>query len=137
MIFPSQGLSAEDTAALRELANRDAGWVLARDWQTLESLYEEDAVRLPPNGPPLHGRAAIRAWFERLPPITAFDFRLVDLQGHGGLAFMHAAWTITVAVPGSQPIADSGKILIVFRKQTDGSWRRAADSWNSDLPLAT
>lgn len=31
-------------------------------------------------------------------------------------------------------ISDTGKILIVFRKQADGTWRRLADAWNSDLP---
>ena len=127
-------LSAEDIAALTSLAERDAGWVLARDWAALEGLYEESAVRLPPNGPALHGRTAIRAWFEQLPPITAFTFTLVSLEGQGGLAYMHSAWTITVAPAGVQPVSDSGKILIVFRKQHGGSWRRVADAWNSDLP---
>jgi ketosteroid isomerase-like protein len=129
-------LSAADSAALRELGARDAEWVRARDWATLVALYEEGAVRLPPNGPALHGRAANRAWLEQLPPIAAFDFPPVAFAGQGGLAYMHAAWTITVAPPGAPPASDSGKILIVFRKQADGSWLRVADAWNSDLPPA-
>lgn len=133
---PVLGLSAEDSTALRGLAEHDAAWVSARDWATLVALYEEDAVRMPPNSPALHGRAKNRAWLEQLPPITAFGFRLVDLHGQGGLAYMHGAWTITIAPPGAPPASDSGKILIVFRKQADGSWLRVADAWNSDLPPA-
>jgi ketosteroid isomerase-like protein len=74
-------LSAEDIAALTSLAERDTGGILARDWAALERLYKESAVRLPPNGPALQGRTAIRAWFEHLPPITAFTFTLVSLAG--------------------------------------------------------
>lgn len=133
---PVPGLSAEDSTALRQLAERDAAWVRARDWTTLVALYEDDAVRMPPNGPALSGRAANRAWLEQFPPITAFDFRLVDFDGQGGLAYMHGAWTVTVAPPGAQPVTDSGKILIVLRKQADGSWLRVADAWNSNLPPA-
>lgn len=132
----SPGLSAADSAALRELAERDAAWVRAGAWDTLVALYEENAVRLPPNGPALRGRAANRAWLEQFPPVTAFGFRLVDFDGQGGLAYMHAAWTVTVAPPGAPTLTDSGKILIVFRKQADGRWLRVADAWNSDLPLA-
>lgn len=133
---PVPELSAQDSTAIRELAERDAAWVLARDWATLTALYEEDAVRLPPNGPALRGRPAIRAWFDQLPPITAFTFRLVDFDGQGRLAYMHGAWTITVTPRGAQPVSDSGKILIVLRKKDDGSWGRVADAWNSDLPPA-
>jgi ketosteroid isomerase-like protein len=68
-----------------------------------------------------------------MPPISAFDFRMLDLQGDGHLAFMRAAWSITVTPPGTTPVSDSGKILIVFKKQADGSWLTVADAWNSDL----
>jgi ketosteroid isomerase-like protein len=68
-----------------------------------------------------------------MPPITAFDFRLLDLQGDGEMAYMRAAWSYTLAPPGAAQVTDSGKILIVFRKQADGSWLRVADAWNSNL----
>ena len=133
---PPAGLSSSDSAALRSLAERDAEWVRARDWSTLVALYEDSAVRMPPNAPAFHGRDANRAFLEQFPPVSAFDFRLVDLDGQSGLAYMHGAWTITVTPPGTHPVTDSGKILIVFRKQADGSWLRVADAWNSDLPVA-
>jgi ketosteroid isomerase-like protein len=98
------------------------------------ALYEDNAVRMPPNAPAFHGRAANRAFLDRFPPITSFAFRAVDFGGQGGLAYMHGAWSISLAPPGGQAVTDSGKILIVYRKQPDGSWLRIADAWNSDLP---
>jgi ketosteroid isomerase-like protein len=127
-------LSEEDVAALRAIADQDASLVLNRDWATLASQYSEDAVRMPPNGPAVEGRAEIRKMLEALPPVPAFEFRMVDLQGDSEIAYMRAEWSITVEPPGAAPVSDSGKILIVFRKQEDGIWRRVADAWNSDLP---
>jgi len=92
---------------------------------------------MPPNEPAIQGRAAIRRWLEQFPPIQSFSFRLTDLQGRGDMAFMRGAYAFTVAPPGAtSTVSDSGKILIVLRKQVDGSWPRVADAWNSDLPPA-
>ena len=131
------GLSTADQAALRSIAERDASIVLARDWDTLLAGYAIDAVRMPPNEPTIQGRAAIRRWLQQLPPIQNFTFRLIDLQGNGNIAFMRAAYTITLAPPGATTtFSDSGKILIVLRKQPDGAWLRVVDAFNSDLPPA-
>ena len=119
---------------LRAIAERDAPIVPARDWPTLTAEYADDAVRMPPNAPAVHGRDAIRQFMNGYPPISAFTFRLVNLEGDGQLAYMHGAWTITFTPAGAAtPISDSGKILVVLRKQADGTWLRVADTWNSDL----
>jgi len=34
-------------------------------------------------------------------------------------------------------LLDSGKYLVVFRRQPDGAWRYATDMWNSDAPAPT
>ena len=130
------GLSPEDRAALQAIADQDSLIIGKHNWDALAAQFEENGVRMPPNQPAVQGRAAIRSWLDQFPPITAFDFHLVDLEGQGGLAFMRGAWRITMKPPGATPaVSDSGKILVVLRKQADGSWRRVADAWNSDLPL--
>ena len=121
-------LSAEDVAALEQIAEEDTRLVLAREWETLAARFAPDAVRMPPNAPVVEGRAAIRQFLESMPPIEAFDFRMVDLQGDGQIAYMRAAWSFTVAPPDMSPVSDSGKILIVFEKQPDGSWLTVADA---------
>lgn len=132
---PLGTLSAEDIAALEQIAEEDASIVLARDWDRLASRFAPDAVRMPPNEPALEGRAVIRESLDGMPPLSAFSFRMVDLAGDGQLAYMRGAWTITVTPPDAAPVSDSGKILIVFEKQPDGSWLTVADAWSSDLPL--
>jgi len=132
-----RGLSAADSTALRAIAERDAAMVLARDFAAMSAGYTADAVRMPPNAPALVGRPAILASLEQLPSITTFEFHLRDLQGDGEIAYMRAAWSISLTPPGAaQAVSDSGKILVVLRKQADGSWLRVADAWNSDLAPA-
>ena len=135
MSVPTSFLNAEDVAALQAIAEQDAPVVLARDWATLTARFTPGAVRMPPNAPVIEGRNAIRESLEALPPISAFTFRMLDLQGDGQLAYMRAAWSITVAPPGAADVSDSGKILNVFDKQFDGTWLPVADAWNSDVPL--
>src|SRR4051812_769774 len=50
-----QGLTAQDSVALRKIAERDAPIVLSRDWDALAAEYAEDAVRMPPNSPAVQG----------------------------------------------------------------------------------
>ena len=127
-------LSSADSTALRAIAERDAAMVLARDFNAMSAGYAADAVRMPPNSPEIVGRAGILASLQQTPPITAFTFKLRDLQGDGQIAYMRAAWSIALTPPGmSKAVADSGKILVVLRKQPDGSWLRVADAWNSDI----
>lgn len=127
-------LSTEDVAALREIAETDAEIVLGRDWARLTARFAADAVRMPPNSAAIVGRDAIREFVEATPPILAFDFQMLSLEGNGELAYMRAAWSFTLAPPDAAEVSDSGKILIVFRKQADGRWLTVADAWNSDLP---
>jgi ketosteroid isomerase-like protein len=128
-------LSEQDLAAVRSVATRDSAIVMARNWDALAAEYTTDAVRMPPNQPPVQGRDAIRRWLELTPPITKFSFHLVDLQGAGSFAFLRGSYTMTVAPPGGAPVSDSGKELVVLRRQADGSWLRVVDAWNSDLPV--
>lgn len=127
-------LSIQDRAALQVIADRDTLLVRARDWASLAAEYAETAVRMPPNGPAVQGRNAIRQFLEQTPPLDAFAFHLVDLDGDGDVAFMRARFSMTFTPPGATtPVSDSGKILVVLRKQADGAWLRVADAWNSDL----
>jgi|SRR2546422_63631 len=128
------GLSQQDQAAIRALIAKLREIVRARNWDALTAEYTEDGWKMPPNQPLVQGRAAIRREFEQLPPISGFDFRIVQLDGRADLAVMRGAYHITFTPPGAaRAISDSGKELVVLRKQADGSWLRAGDIWNSDL----
>ncbi len=79
----------------------------------------------PPNEPAVKGRAAIRAWLEKFPPITEFKLSNVKVEGCEDLAYVLATYTMTIAPPGAPgPVKDSGKYVSVVRRQADGAPRR-------------
>src|ERR1043165_2949618 len=90
---------------------------------------------MPPNHPAIHGRAALKAWADSSPPITAFDFPNVSVDGAGDLAYGTSDIQMTVAPPGAPAMSDKAKQLVVFRKQADGSWKVIACAFNSDIPM--
>jgi ketosteroid isomerase-like protein len=126
-------LSDQDRTALQAIADQDAGLVTARAWDSLAAMYEEAAVRLPPNTTALTGRTAIRSAFDDMPPLESFTFRMISVVGDEHHPYKHGAYTIALTPPGAAaPINDTGKILVVFRKQPSGEWRRVADAWSSN-----
>lgn len=125
-------LSDEDRSALQKFADEDCRIVMSADWDALAAEYAEDAVRMPPSAPPILGRTAIRNSLNQVPPITECEFQSEKLDGNANLAFMRASYDMTISPPNAAPIRDAGKILIVFKKQANGTWVRVVDAWNSD-----
>ena len=127
-------LSEEDKAAIKAIAEKDSTLVMTRNWSELVGEYTTDAVRMPPNMPAVVGKDAIRKFMDGYPPIKKFNFHMIDMQGDGSLAYIRANYNISFMVSDSTEVSDTGKILVVLKKQSDGSWMRVADAWNSDLP---
>lgn len=115
------------------VANFDKA-VLAADWPTVVSFYTEDGVLLPPNGPAVKGRPAMKKFFEGFPKITEFRESVAEIEGEGHLAYGRGTYEMTMILPGAKaPFKDVGKTLAIWRKQPDGSWQVSSVSWNSDL----
>ena len=130
-------LSDEDIAAIRTGLQVYVQALLAGDWAAAAAWHTEDAVRMPPNNTVVRGRAAIEARFaERIDTITAFTATSVEIEGRDGLAYDRHTYSMTSRWVGmSEPITNTGKALVVWQKQADGSWQAHRVMWNSDLPL--
>jgi ketosteroid isomerase-like protein len=90
----------------------------------VDSFYAEDARVLPPNKPMVEGRAAIRElWRGALGRVGDMTLETVDVQTSGDLAYEVGRFTMGGA---------TGKYLVVLRRQTDGSWKAAADMFSRD-----
>ena len=128
-------LTDADRNAIRAVVAKFDKAVLAADWPTAVSVYTEDGILMPPNGPVVQGRAAMQKFFAGFPKITAFKENVVEIAGYGDLVHPRGTYEMTMMPPGAKtPLTDIGKVLAVWRKQPDGSWRVARVMWNSDLP---
>jgi ketosteroid isomerase-like protein len=132
------GLSQADVRKIDEATQTAVKAALAKDFATWAALFLDDAVINPPNEPAVKGRAAIRVWLEKFPPITEFKLNNVKVEGREDLAYVLGTYTMTIEPLGAPgPVKDSGKFVTVLRRQPDGRWLAAVDMFSSDLPAPT
>lgn len=132
------GSAQSDLEAINELQRLVDSAIIAGDSEAYVALITDDAVLLPPNSPPVSGKEAIRAWNERMSAQFRIErYEPVDDEVivMDGWAFRRARFTWTVSsAGGGAPVTDSGKFMIIYQRQPDGSWKVARDIWNSDIP---
>jgi uncharacterized protein (TIGR02246 family) len=129
------GLSEADRTAIRQADENYVKLTNANDSKGVAALYAEDAMVLPPNKAAVQGRAAIQAWCEGHPPVSNFQLQVLEIEGRADLAYSRETFSLTVSPTGAAPVENRGKILAIWRKQADGSWKILRDIFNSDLPL--
>ena len=138
--MPSEGqtgksLSEDDIRKIDELTETAMNAAVAKDFAAWASLFLDDAIVNPPNEPTVKGRAAIRAWLEKLPPITEFKLNNDKVEGREDLAYVLGTYTMTITPPGAPgPVKDSGKFVTILRRQADGKWLCVVDMFSSDFP---
>ena len=130
-------LSDEDVAAIKALGPALDKAALAKEWDTILSLFTEDSMLMGPNMPVIKGRSGHRAFIESLKPShTEHKVEFLEVDGYGDIAYARGTGVETFSIEGvEEPIKDEGKFLGILRKQADGSWLIAIWMWNSDLPL--
>ena len=132
---------AADEAAIRAADAATLKAAQAKDVDRAISNYAEDAVWLPPNSPSVQGKQAIRAGWSQLLAIPglSIDWHIekVDVSRAGDLAYTYYKYQMTIPGQDGKAIADHGKDLAVWKKQSDGRWKMIADTFNSDLPAAS
>ncbi len=133
-----------DTRALDERAIREAdGATLkaaqANDVNGAVANYADDASWLPPNSPLVHGKAAIRAEWAKLigNPGFTIDWQINKLEVARAGDLAYTIYTYKMAFDGANGklITDQGKDMAVWKKQSDGTWKMVADTFNSDLAV--
>jgi len=121
----------QDAAAVRAIFDSVVTEVRAGNWDAWAAHFTEDAHFQPEHLPALVGRPAILAWGKALPHFEAFSFGPAEVAGNGDLAYGLSSFILKVA---NAPV-DTGKQLVVFRRNPSGHWLVQAVSSNSDLPL--
>lgn len=129
---------AQDERAIREADAATLKAAQAKDVDRAVANYAEDASWLPPNAPMVNGRVDIRAGWSKLIASPGFniDWQITKLEvaRAGDLAYTIYSYKLTVDGPNGKPINDNGKDMAVWKKQSEGTWKMVADTFNSDLP---
>jgi ketosteroid isomerase-like protein len=125
----------QDVTALNRLQRQVDSSITSGDIERYLTFMSEDAVLMPPNGAPVAGKPAIRAWSQSMSKqfrITSYSSVDDEVIVAGDWAFRRTAfaWTIQPLQAGA-PMRDTGKYIIVYRRATNRSWQVARDIWNT------
>ncbi len=144
--FIAQGCGTEapkDTRATDEIAIRQQSmaWSNAAQSHDIDkalSFYAPDAVALPDAAPIAPNKDAIRnVWqsFIGNKNVTlSWKTTAVGVAKSGDIAYEYGAYTMDIVGKDGKPSTQTGKYLLVWKKQADGTWKVAVDTDNSDAP---
>jgi ketosteroid isomerase-like protein len=142
--FPLPARSSDEGDA-EALVRRYLGAYNAQDPVALAALYAEDGLLLPPNGGPVRGRDAIKNyWTNSGRRGLSFDILKKEVCGEAGFfvgryqaretsrgEFQLAQRPLALlSNPQRQP--EQGNFVLCVRRGETGSWRIAADMWNTN-----
>ncbi|MCW2536716.1 MAG: uncharacterized protein JWQ26_2415 [Modestobacter sp.] len=101
------------------------------DAAAVASLYAPDARLLPPGSEALTGPAIETFWKEMLSSgVSGGSLSTLSVEELGDTAIEEGQYEIQAG----GAVVDTGKYVVVHRRQPDGSWKYGVDIWNSSRP---
>ena len=125
---------------VRAVIEADERWIEAfnaADVETLVSLYTNDVIVMPPGEASFQGRDRVRAWMRTFFARHTARQTLVndEVMVAGEWAWMRGHFTTELTPRSGGPTrTESGKHLVIWRRESDGQWRAARDIWNGSDP---
>jgi uncharacterized protein (TIGR02246 family) len=101
------------------------------------ALYTDDATLLPPNSEMVQGREGVQNFWNGGFQMGLKEVALttVNVGGSGDTAYEIGKYTLKIQPTGQEAMSDSGKYLVVWKRQADSAWKLHADIWNSSMPM--
>jgi ketosteroid isomerase-like protein len=106
------------------------------DASAVGALYTEDALLMPPNTEIIRGRDGTTKFWDGAVKMGVRDAVLDTLELHhkGDTLEEVGNYTLSIHPQGQEPFEDKGKYVVLWKQDTDGTWRLHRDIWNSSLP---
>lgn len=102
------------------------------------SMLTNDVVFLAAGAKPIVGKPAVREWADGYLKAfhTRWDKPVQEFTVTGDYAFERYSYTSTdTPMGGGTDVVDTGWGLVVYHKDSDGTWRVARDAFGPDHPL--
>jgi len=128
-------------ADIEKIKSMDKIWdeaALSGDVDYFVSQYTEDAISMPPNEPVRKGIDAIRNGhqsFHKQNNVLESKNVSEEVTICGDWAIIRGTYSQTdVPKSGGEPNQDTGKYIVISKRQSDGQFKIHYEIWNSDLP---
>ena len=136
--------SPSEVAAVRQAVDsantRFQNALTGGDTAALTAAYTDDAQVLAPNMKAAHGLDEIMKLHGGMLgayTVQAASLKTDDLVVSGDYAIETGTYEMTLQPKGkTSSMKDTGKYIVVWKKQADGNWKMFRDIWNSDMPAA-
>lgn len=132
-------VAVDQSAELERLMKTSREWSATASSDDVEATiayWADDAVMMAPGQPPLRGKQAIREYVEGSATIPGFRVKWEPLEGYvsisGDLAYLVERNEFSYQDSTGTQITEANKVVTVWKKQTDGSWKNVIDMWNAD-----
>jgi ketosteroid isomerase-like protein len=105
-----------------------------RNYDALDQIYTANARILPPGGPMISGRPAIKEfWSNLIQSVNAIFAVLtpVEVMPSGDAIVEIGEATLTIQ-PEGQPMSDMEVKYVVYWRQEDSRWKWHVDIWNQN-----
>lgn len=120
--------------ALMQLSRDWSELVASGDLDAVLAVWAEDAVLMPPGMPALEGKMAIRSYVEAAAQLPGFQISWEPVRVHvsrsGDMAYMIERNVSTLNDSLGHPVMTYGKVVTVWQKDSNGSWKNVIDIWN-------
>ena len=132
------GQSVDPAAEEQKIRALDQQWVAAvaaKDAAAVANFYASDGALLAVGAPAANGTDAIAAAWKGLLSLKNLSLTFlptkVSVSTAGDLAYEVGSYALAFD-SDKGPVKDQGKYVVVWKK-VDGSWKAAADIYNTDL----
>jgi ketosteroid isomerase-like protein len=136
------GAPAPDAAAVRRgieaMNSQRSDALLKGDTAAVVGFFADSAIAMFTGKPAAHGHDAIVKLYggHIAAKLSAVKYETRDVVVAGDYAIETGAYDMTAAPPkvGAKPLHDVGKYVVVWQRQSDGSYKILRDIGNTDLP---
>ena len=127
---------AADTTAINALRDQYVAAVNSNDAAAVAATFADDGIEMIPNQAAVEGKQAVQALYEAMFKQSAVKNAPAPLETQvaGDWAYDRGNYTLTVTPKTGKPMEESGKYLVVCKRQPDGSWKLYRLIYNSNNP---
>jgi ketosteroid isomerase-like protein len=139
-VLAQSGDLAAAAAAIKEADKRWLQAASAKDIERAVSFWTDDAVIHPPGQPAVIGKEAIRRYvadgFKQPGFSVSWQSAEPVVSKSGDMAYTLGTNQFTFQDPQGQLVTVRGRGVVVWKRDRDGQWKCAVDTWNAE-PEAT
>ena len=125
--------AGDETARVKKVLEEIIAADNAADVERIMALYDEEALLLPPNGPAIKGRSAIKQRYQQ-----GFDKARLELKFISEETQVAGDWAFdrgltrgrNVWRDGKAPTVFEHKYLMILKRQPDHTWKITRLIWN-------